>query len=125
MFNSSGNTCDRCNIKCLNCSSNLETCSGGCADGTRNASLNCKCNVGKFSLVQNETCDQNCSYKCLNCFEVNGNCEDCPDVNRDASDSCNCKTGFYEDGVNNPTCGSNNKIYNINMIISMIILLYY
>lgn len=37
--------------------------------------------------------------KCNTCTGTSTNCQSCSDVNRDFSDSCNCKDGFYDNGT--------------------------
>lgn len=50
-----------------------------CVYANRNFTDSCNCNVGKYSNVLGEDCNNNCdNIKCLDvCEEVNGNCGEC------------------------------------------------
>lgn len=53
------------------------------------------------------TCNKSCNYKFATCTEVTGNKLTCNDPSNRTGSSCTCKAGYFENGANNPTCGSN------------------
>lgn len=63
-YDDSGN-CDKCSKICKTCDSS-DSCTE-CADDSRDLSKGCKCNVGFYSSVENESCNLSCSYRCEEC----------------------------------------------------------
>lgn len=67
-------------------------------DPTWDKDNDCKCPVGKYSSAPFGSCDSLCTdHRCLSCIDGTGTCAQCSEINREFSDSCNCKLGFYED----------------------------